>query len=81
MAVYIVRRLLLAVGVVFGVSLITFILAYLVPADPARVYAGSNATAQTVAHIRAQLGLDRPLARAISRLPWPRRARRLRHVV
>ncbi len=61
MAVYIVRRLLLAVGVVFGVSIITFILAYLVPADPARVYAGSNATAQTVAHIRAQLGLDRPL--------------------
>jgi peptide/nickel transport system permease protein len=61
MAVYIVRRLLLAAGVVVGVSVVTFILAYLVPADPARVYAGSNATAQTVAHIREQLGLDRPL--------------------
>jgi ABC-type dipeptide/oligopeptide/nickel transport system permease component len=61
MGIYIVRRLVLAVGVVFGVSILTFALAYLVPADPARVYAGSNATAQTVAHIRAQLGLNRPL--------------------
>jgi peptide/nickel transport system permease protein len=61
MTIYIIRRLLLAVLVVFGVSIITFILAYEVPADPARVYAGSNATAQTVAHIREQLGLDRPL--------------------
>src|SRR5579872_3045974 len=61
MTTYIARRLLLAVLVVFGVSIITFILAYMVPADPARVYAGSNATAQTVAHIREQLGLNRPL--------------------
>ncbi|HVC82089.1 MAG TPA: ABC transporter permease [Chloroflexota bacterium] len=61
MGVYIARRLLLAVGVIIGVSLITFILAYLVPADPARVYAGSNASAATVASIREQLGLNRPL--------------------
>src|SRR5947209_19208072 len=61
MTVYVVRRLLLGAGVVVGVSLITFILAYLVPADPARVYAGTNATAQTVASIREQLGLNRPL--------------------
>jgi len=58
---YIARRLLLAVLVVWGVSVLTFVLAYMVPADPARVYAGSNATAQTVAHIRQQLGLNRPL--------------------
>ena len=61
MGVYLARRLLLAAGVVVGVSIVTFVLAYLVPADPARVYAGSNATAQTVAHIREQLGLNRPL--------------------
>src|SRR5947208_12408513 len=61
MTVYVVRRLLLGAGVVVGVSLVTFILAYMVPADPARVYAGTNATAQTVAHIREQLGLNRPL--------------------
>ena len=61
MGIYILRRLLLAVGVIVGVSIITFILAFMVPADPARVYAGSNATAQTVAQIREQLGLNRPL--------------------
>ncbi len=61
MAPYIARRLLLALGVIVGVSLLTFALAYLVPADPARVYAGSNATAATVARIRGQLGLNRPL--------------------
>lgn len=61
MTTYIARRLLLAVLVVWGVSVLTFVLAYMVPADPARVYAGSNATAQTVAHIRQQLGLNRPL--------------------
>jgi peptide/nickel transport system permease protein len=61
MIVYIIRRLLMAVGVVFGVSIITFTLAYLVPADPARIYAGSNASVRTVASIREQLGLNRPL--------------------
>src|SRR5438445_10366708 len=61
MWVYVARRSLMALLVVFGVSLMTFVLAFLVPADPARVYAGSNATAQTVAHIREQLGLNRPL--------------------
>lgn len=61
MTTYIARRLLLAVLVVWGVSILTFALAYMVPADPARVYAGTNATAQTVAHIRQQLGLNNPL--------------------
>jgi ABC-type dipeptide/oligopeptide/nickel transport system permease component len=61
MPAYILRRLLMAVLVVFGVSIITFVLAFLVPADPARVYAGSNASVATVAHIRQQLGLNRPL--------------------
>lgn len=61
MWVYIARRSLMAVLVVFGVSIMTFVLAFLVPADPARVYAGSNASVTTVAHIRQQLGLNRPL--------------------
>src|SRR5947209_7144713 len=61
MWVYVARRSLMAVLVVFGVSIMTFVLAFLVPADPARVYAGSNASVATVAHIREQLGLNRPL--------------------
>jgi peptide/nickel transport system permease protein len=57
---YIAQRLLHAIPVLFGVSLITFLLTYLLPADPARMYAGPNASVETVNSIRHQLGLDRP---------------------
>jgi peptide/nickel transport system permease protein len=43
-----------------GVSFITFILLYILPADPARQLAGRSATPETVETIRQQLGLDRP---------------------
>ena len=58
---YILRRLVMAIPVVFGISIITFLLIYYLPADPARMYAGPSATAETVARIRAELGLDDPL--------------------
>lgn len=58
---YLARRLLQAVPVLIGVSLITFLLIYYLPADPARMYAGPSATVETVARIRHQLGLDQPL--------------------
>src|SRR5436305_12342239 len=57
---FIAQRLLHAIPVLFGVSLITFLLTYLLPADPARMYAGANASIETVNSIRHQLGLDRP---------------------
>ena len=58
---YVARRLMAAVLILFGISLVTFLLLYLLPADPARQIAGRSATAQTVENIRAQLGLDQPL--------------------
>lgn len=58
---YILRRLLQAVPVLVGISLITFTLIYYLPADPARMYAGPSATAETVARIRHEMGLDLPL--------------------
>jgi peptide/nickel transport system permease protein len=61
MGLYVVRRLLQAIPVILGVSLITFVLIYYLPADPARIYAGPSATAETVDRIRRELGLDRPL--------------------
>ncbi|MHB9144800.1 MAG: ABC transporter permease [Symbiobacteriia bacterium] len=61
MAKFILRRLLLAVPVVFGISVITFLLLYFLPADPARMYAGPNATVETVNRIRHQMGLDEPV--------------------
>jgi peptide/nickel transport system permease protein len=49
------------VGVLLGVTLITFIILHLVPGDPAQLIAGPHAGAEAVAKVRAQLGLDRPL--------------------
>jgi len=46
--------------ILIGISLVTFTLLFLVPADPARQMAGRSATAATVANIRHQLGLDLP---------------------
>jgi ABC-type dipeptide/oligopeptide/nickel transport system permease component len=55
------RRLLLAIPVLFGVLLIGFLLMQVVPTDAATVRAGPNATADVVEAIRQDLGLDRPL--------------------
>ncbi|QIJ44525.1 ABC transporter permease (plasmid) [Rhizobium leguminosarum] len=55
------RRLLQAALILLGVAAITFVLLYALPADPARMIAGRSATAQTVANIRHELGLDQPL--------------------
>ncbi|MFL5331894.1 MAG: ABC transporter permease [Geminicoccaceae bacterium] len=55
------RRLLLLVLVVFGVSLITFVISHLMPGDPATLIAGERAPPEIVAHIREELGLDRPV--------------------
>jgi len=60
MAAYLSRRLIQAVLILLGVSLVTFFLLYLLPADPVRQIAGRSATAQTMQNIREQLGLDQP---------------------
>lgn len=61
MAGYLARRIVQAVLILLGVTFVTFILLYLLPADPARQIAGRSATAATVQSIRQQLGLDLPL--------------------
>ncbi len=61
MGTFIVRRLVQAIPVLLGISAITFLLVYYLPADPARMYAGPSATVETVARIRHELGLDQPL--------------------
>lgn len=61
MAFLILRRLVQTALILFGVAAITFLLLYALPADPARMIAGRSATAQTVANIRHELGLDQPL--------------------
>ena len=56
-----IHRLLWAVMILWGATVITFIIAHAVPADPARVYAGANADAETIARIRLEMRLDDPL--------------------
>lgn len=60
MAAHLARRLFQSVLILLGVSFITFVLLYVLPADPVRQIAGRAASAQTVENIRAQLGLDQP---------------------
>lgn len=61
MALYLLRRLVQTVLILLGVAAITFLLLYWLPADPAVQLAGRSATPTTVANIRRELGLDKPL--------------------
>ncbi len=57
---YILKRLLATIPVMAVVALFVFSLLYISPGDPAAVIAGDIATADDIARIRAQLGLDEP---------------------
>ena len=61
LARYTLRRLLLIVPVLVGVSLLTFALSRVVPGDPARLAAGAQATPEMYEQIRREFGLDDPL--------------------
>lgn len=59
---YAVRRLVLLIPVLIGITAVVFFLIHLIPGDPVLVLLGpDNATPQAVATLRHQLGLDRPL--------------------
>jgi len=61
MLIFLAKRLSQAILILFGVTLITFCLSFLMPADPVRMLAGRSATQATVESIRRELGLDKPL--------------------
>jgi peptide/nickel transport system permease protein len=58
---YILRRLLQAVPVAFGVTFLTFLLIHLLPGDPAGAVLGNRATPALVAQLHAKWGIDRSL--------------------
>jgi peptide/nickel transport system permease protein len=58
---YIVRRLLAAIPVLFGLSIILFAFVHLLPGDPADALLGQHATPELREQIREQLGLNLPL--------------------
>jgi peptide/nickel transport system permease protein len=70
MPAYIVRRIVQALLILLGVSIITFLLLHFMPADPARMVAGRTATKEQVEIVREQLGLDRPVYEQYGRYLW-----------
>ena len=62
MASYLARRLLLAIPTLIGISLIVFLMLHTAGGDPAELILGLRADPESVAALRHELGLDRPLA-------------------
>jgi peptide/nickel transport system permease protein len=58
---FVLRRLLLAVFILLGVSLVVFLTTKLIPGDPVAALLGPNSTAADRARLVIRLGLDRPL--------------------
>lgn len=58
---FVLTRPLQFLPVIFGISVITFVLVRLIPGDPARNILGTRATPTALANIRAQYGLDQPM--------------------
>ena len=61
MGKYVLRRLLLSVPVIVGVSIVAFLVMHLTPGDPAQLLAGPDAGIEDVQLIRERFGLDKPL--------------------
>ena len=61
MIVYIIKRLLSAIPVLLGISVIVFIIMALIPGDPATAILGSFATPENVEKLNRDLGLDKPM--------------------
>lgn len=60
MLMFIFRRILQLIPVLFGVVFVVFLIMQMVPGDPALLIAGEGASKETVNQIRHQLGLDKP---------------------
>lgn len=65
---YALRRLLLAIPVLFGVSVLVFAVLHLAPGDPAAIMLGAQSTKEDVERLHRDLGLDQPLV--VQYLRW-----------
>ncbi|MCB2109998.1 MAG: ABC transporter permease [Defluviimonas sp.] len=61
MARYILFRLVSAIPVILGITVIVFLIMSLIPGDPAQAILGAYATPENVARINRDLGLDKPM--------------------
>lgn len=61
MTAYIIRRLLYAVPIALGVSIVCFALVYIAPGDPLQTLLPEDASAETIAMVRKAYGFDKPI--------------------
>ncbi|MFF1817021.1 ABC transporter permease [Kribbella sp. NPDC058245] len=61
MGAYLIRRLLIGIPVLIGVTLINFLIINLAPGSPADLYLTPTSTSADVARVQAELGLDQPI--------------------
>lgn len=61
MLTYLIRRLALAVVVLIGLMVGTFLIVHLVPGNPALLVLGPHASPQAIEHVDVQLGLNKPV--------------------
>jgi peptide/nickel transport system permease protein len=68
MTQYVTRRVIAIVPVLFGISVLVFLLVHLIPGDVAQILLGTQATDQQIETLRRTFGLDRPLP--VQYLDW-----------
>jgi peptide/nickel transport system permease protein len=61
MLAYVLRRILMLIPVLVGVTVVSFSLLHMVPGDPAEVLGGQEASKEDIERIRKEYGLDQPL--------------------
>ena len=72
---YIIRRLIQLIPLLIGITLISFFVMHMAPGDPTSLFADPNVKPEELARIRANWGLDRPVA--VQYFIWLKNAARL----
>lgn len=67
---YIGKRLLQMIPILIIVAILIFTLMSLVPGDPVQIMLGDNATAEQIAEVKANLGLDKPFLVRLGNYLW-----------
>lgn len=75
MSAYIIRRLLLVIPVLIGISIFVFLIMHLTPGDPARLMLGESAPLEQLEKLREELGLNDPLP--VQYFNWLKKAVRM----
>jgi len=67
---YLIRRFLWAIVLFFAVTIVTYIIFFIIPADPARAFAGKNPTEDQIVRARHYLGIDKPVPVQYANFVW-----------